>query len=167
MNTMVEWILRVTGTGVLATLVFDLWLLLLNRRGVPTMNFALLGRWIAHMRHGRFVHERIAAAPSATFESVVGWVAHYAIGVLFAANALAVLGQSWFEAPSFGGALIVGAASVAAPWFILQPAFGAGIASWNTPTPLRNSIRSLANHLVFGAGLYAGALAMRPLFASG
>ncbi len=167
MNTMGEWILRVIGTGVLATLVFDLWLLLLNRWGVPTMNFALLGRWIAHMRHGRFVHERIAAAPSATFESVVGWVAHYAIGVLFAAIALAVLGQSWFEAPSFGGALIVGAASVAAPWFILQPAFGAGIASWNTPTPLRNSIRSLANHLVFGAGLYAGALAMRPLFASG
>jgi len=34
---------------------------------------------------------------------------------------------------------------------------GAGIASSRTPTPLKNCLRSLANHTVFGVGLYLSA----------
>ena len=49
------------------------------------------------------------------------------------------------------------AATVAAPWLVMQPAMGAGIASRRTPTPGRNRARSLANHLVFGLGLYLAA----------
>lgn len=48
-------------------------------------------------------------------------------------------------------------ATVAVPLLLIQPAMGAGIASRNTPTPLRNSLKSLATHSVFGLGLYLSA----------
>jgi hypothetical protein len=47
---------------------------------------------------------------------------------------------------------------VALPLFVMQPAMGAGVASSGTPTPLKNCLRSLANHTVFGLGLYVSAV---------
>jgi hypothetical protein len=47
---------------------------------------------------------------------------------------------------------------VVAPLFVMQPAMGSGFAASKTPTPLKNCLRSLANHTVFGLGLYASAL---------
>ena len=40
----------------------------------------------------------------------------------------------------------------------MQPAMGSGFAASRTPTPLKNCLRSLANHTVFGLGLYLSAL---------
>jgi len=42
---------------------------------------------------------------------------------------------------------------------------GAGIASSRTTAPLKNSLRSLANHAVFGLGLYLSAAALAHLAA--
>jgi hypothetical protein len=47
--------------------------------------------------------------------------------------------------------------TVAAPFFILQPALGLGIAASRTPSPARARLRSLISHLVFGFGLYLAA----------
>jgi hypothetical protein len=56
-------------------------------------------------------------------------------------------------------ALAVGVATVVVPLFVMQPAMGAGFAASRTPTPLKNCLRSLATHAVFGVGMYlAGAL---------
>ena len=41
-----------------------------------------------------------------------------------------------------------------------QSCKGAGFASSRTPAPLANSLRSLANHAVFGLGLYLSAAAL-------
>jgi hypothetical protein len=51
-------------------------------------------------------------------------------------------------------ALIIGLGSVAAPFFIMQPAMGAGIAASRTPKPWAARMRSVATHFVFGIGLY-------------
>ncbi|RZJ03252.1 MAG: DUF2938 family protein, partial [Haliea sp.] len=51
-----------------------------------------------------------------------------------------------------------GLLTVAAPWLLMQPAMGAGIASCRTPAPMKNRIRSLVNHAVFGLGLYLAAV---------
>ncbi|MCE9499190.1 MAG: DUF2938 domain-containing protein, partial [Leptospira sp.] len=56
-------------------------------------------------------------------------------------------------------ALFIGIGTVVAPYFILQPGLGAGIASSKTPTPNLNRIKSLGTHTVFGFGLYLSALA--------
>jgi hypothetical protein len=44
--------------------------------------------------------------------------------------------------------------------FVMQPAMGSGFAGRRTATPFRNCLRSVANHGVFGAGLYVAAAAM-------
>ena len=146
--------------GIGATAVMDLWLALLKRMGVKTLNMAFIGRWAGHLARGRFVHDSIAAAPALTGEKALGWLVHYATGIAFAAALVAVAGGSWLRAPSLGPALAVGIATVGAPLFVMQPSMGLGVASSKTPAPLKNCLRSLANHAVFGAGLYLAALAL-------
>ncbi|MBL8347941.1 MAG: DUF2938 family protein [Rubrivivax sp.] len=151
--------------GVGATLLMDLWLVLLKRTGVPTMDFALLGRWVGHVFRGRFAHEAIRRAAPIAGETALGWLAHYAIGVAFAALLVGLQGAAWLRSPTWPAALAWGLATAAAPLFVLQPAMGAGIASRRTPSPLKNSLRSLANHAVFGLGLYVSAAALARLAA--
>ena len=143
--------------GIGATIVFDAWLALLKRMGVKTMNMAFIGRWAGHLAQGRFAHDSIAAAPAVAGEAALGWTVHYATGVAFAAALVAVTGPGWLHAPSLAPALAVGIATVGAPLFVMQPSMGLGIASSKTPAPLKNCLRSLANHTVFGLGLYLSA----------
>lgn len=147
--------------GIGATIVFDLWLLLLKRMGVKTMNMAFIGRWAGHLAQGRFAHDSIAASPAVSGEHALGWLVHYATGVAFAGALVAVAGQGWLHAPSIGPALAVGIATVGAPLFVMQPSMGLGVASSKTPTPLKNCLRSVANHTVFGLGLYLSALLIK------
>lgn len=159
---MTEWThdsLRVALIGIGATAVMDLWLLLLKRLKVPTLDLALLGRWAGHVLQGRWAHDAIACAAPIRGERALGWLAHYTVGIAFAALWAGLYGTAWIDGPTFLPALAFGIGTVAAPWFVVQPAMGAGIASSRTATPLRNCLRSLATHAVFGAGLYLAARA--------
>ena len=147
------------GAG--ATLVMDLWTLARTRLfGTPPANYALVGRWIAHMAFGRFRHERIAAAPPVPGERAIGWTAHYLIGIAFAGLLLAFSGPAWTRQPTFGPALAFGIATVTAPFLLMQPGMGAGIAASRTPQPNAARLQSLVTHAVFGIGLYASALVL-------
>lgn len=165
MNPLAESLARTLLTGIGATAVLDLWVTLLRRLGVPTMNFALVGRWVGHGLRGQWRHEAIARATPVDGELALGWAVHYATGIVFAGLLLAWQGLAWAREPSLMPALLTGMATVAAPLLLMQPAMGAGIASRRTPAPLRNSLRSLANHIVFGAGLWLAALATHALLA--
>ncbi|OAI42322.1 hypothetical protein AYO38_11530 [bacterium SCGC AG-212-C10] len=155
-------------TGILSTAILigsggaaliDLWSLALRRAfHVTTLDYALLGRWIGHFRSGRFLHTRIAAAPRVRGERFLGWTAHYAIGVGFALVLLALFGTDWAGSPTIVPALLVGLGSIAAPWFIMQPAFGAGIAGSRTANPAASRLRNLGTHTVYGLGLYLSAV---------
>ena len=147
--------------GIGATIVFDLWLVLLKSLGVKTLNMAFIGRWAGHLAQGRFAHDAIAASPAVNGEHALGWLVHYATGVAFSAALVAVAGQGWLHAPSIGPALAVGIATAGAPLFVMQPSMGLGVASRKTPTPVKNCLRSLANHTVFGLGLYLSALLIK------
>jgi hypothetical protein len=144
--------------GVGATLIMDLWALVL-RRGfdVASLDLALLGRWIGHLARGQFRHERIGAAAPIRHERIIGWTAHYTIGVTFAAVLLAVWGVEWLQAPTLAPPLIVSTLTLAAPFLVMQPAMGAGIASSRTPRPNLARLRSVATHTVYGLGLYLAA----------
>lgn len=146
--------------GVLATALMDAWLWLLQRLGVPTAGFAMVGRWVGHMARGRLMHAAIARAAPVRFELALGWLAHYLIGIAYAVLLVALCGADWLAQPSWPAALVFGLATVAAPWFVMQPAMGAGVLALKTPTPLKNALRSLANHAVFGTGLYFAATAI-------
>jgi hypothetical protein len=109
------------------------------------------------------MHERIANAAPVKGELLIGWCAHYSIGVTFAALLLSTFGLSWARSPSVLPALLIGVVTVLAPLLILQPALGAGIASSKTPTPLFNSMKSVVTHTIYGLGLYLTALATASL----
>ncbi len=148
------WI-AIVGAG--ATVVLDLWLAGLRRLGVRSLDMALIGRWVGHLARGQFAHAAIVKAVPVTAERALGWVTHYAIGIVFAGLLLVVLGSEWARTPSLLPAIAVGVGTVLAPLLVMQPAMGAGFASSRTPTPLRNCLRSVLNHGVFGVGLYAAA----------
>ena len=158
MGTSCEIVTRAVLIGVGATLVMDAWALLLKQFGVPSLNFGLLGRWIGHWPDGQWWHQSIAKATPVRGERLIGWLAHYSIGITFAGLLLEVFGLRWAGSPSPGPALLVGVVTVFAPLFILQPAMGAGIASSRTPRPVFNSLKSVVTHTVYGVGLYVAAL---------
>ncbi len=150
-------IAHIALVGIGATALMDAWLWLLSRLGVPTTGFAMVGRWVGHFGRGAFAHAAIAKAPPIPFELGLGWLTHYAIGIAYAALLVALQGTGWLAQPTVLPALLFGVLTVAAPWFVMQPAMGAGILALKTPTPLKNALRNLANHAVFGIGLYVAA----------
>ncbi|WER45488.1 DUF2938 domain-containing protein [Cupriavidus sp. WKF15] len=150
-------IATIVAIGMGATAFMDVWLTFLKRIGVPTLNFAFIGRWVGHLFRGRFAHASIGQAQPISGERALGWLTHYAIGIAFAWLLIAIGGASWAHNPTVLPAVLVGMATVAAPLFIMQPAMGAGFAASRTPTPFRNCLRSVANHTVFGFGLYLSA----------
>lgn len=142
-------------TGVGATAVTDVWSIVRKRVfAVPPPNYDFVGRWIAHMARGRFHHHSIAAAPPVRAELAIGWGTHYLIGIAFAFPMLAIWGPEWFRHPTFGPALFVGIGTVAAPFFVMQPAMGAGIAASRAPRPATARFHSLVLHATYGLGLY-------------
>ncbi|PLY41425.1 hypothetical protein CSZ94_16040 [Janthinobacterium sp. ROICE36] len=145
--------------GVGATAVMDVWAVALKRFWcIPSLNFAMVGRWLGHLPRGTVTHANIAQAAPVRDEAILGWTAHYVIGVLFAAILLALVGQGWLQQPTFAPALLAGLVSVAAPFCILQPGMGAGLAASKTPHPTPARLRSLMAHTAFGIGLYLAAL---------
>ena len=146
--------------GIGATALMDLWLWLLSRVGVPITGFAMVGRWVGHFAHGEFAHAAIAKAAPIRFEAGLGWLTHYLIGIAYAVLLVALQGPAWLGQPTLPPALVFGVLTVAAPWFVMQPAMGAGVLALKTPTPQKNGLRNLANHAVFGLGLYVVAAAL-------
>jgi hypothetical protein len=144
--------------GVGATLVMDGWALLLRRGfGVASLDFAMLGRWIGHLARGRVYHERIGQSAPVAHERVIGWTAHYAIGITFAALLVAIAGQEWVEQPTLVPALLVSTGTLVAPFLVLQPGMGLGIAASRTPRPNAARLRSVATHTAYGVGLFVTA----------
>jgi hypothetical protein len=158
MNPAYEAAIRVVVIGIGATAAMDLWALLMKQFDVPSPNFALVGRWVGHMARGRWMHASIARSEALKGESALGWFVHYGIGIAFAGLLVGLGGPGWIDRPTLTLALGVGVGTVVAPLFVMQPAMGAGSASRKTPAPLASCIRSLANHTVFGVGLYLAAL---------
>jgi hypothetical protein len=159
MSETAEFLVRAILIGSGATVVMDLWALLLRHvLGIQSLNYALVGRWLGHIARGRVAHDGIGKAAPIAGEGAIGWTAHYAIGIAFAALLLAIAGLDWARAPSLLPALIVGLATIVAPFFVMQPAMGLGFAASKTPNPAQARLRSAATHTVFGIGLYASAV---------
>lgn len=152
------WIWLV-GCG--ATLCMDGWAVLQKKvLGIPALNYALVGRWVLWMPCGMIVHRPITASAAMKGETVTGWVLHYLIGIGLAYMPVLMAGTAWLANPSPGIALLAGLSSVAAPFLIMQPALGFGIAAARTARPMKARALSLLAHLIFGVGLYLTAQAI-------
>jgi hypothetical protein len=161
MSQIAELLLLSVVLGVGGAALMDLWGVVARRAfGVQGLDYGLLGRWIAHMPRGRFVHSRISAAEAVRGERALGWMAHYAIGIAFAVPLVTFWGSEWVRHPTLLPPMLIGMATIAAPWLVMQPAMGAGIAASRTPKPWVARLRNLVTHAVYGLGLYGTAAAV-------
>lgn len=152
-----EMLFQAFYLGISATLIMDIGLFILKRFNIPTLNFALLGRWVGWILQGKIIHTSIAHSPALKNEYRLGWIVHYSVGIVFAFSFIVIMGKSWLLQPTFYPALGFGVITVLIPFFIMQPAMGAGFVSAKTPRPVLNCIKSLFNHSIFGCGLYCAA----------
>jgi len=147
----------IIGTG--ATILMDIWAVILWKvfgQGAP--NGAMVGRWCWHLPSGKVFHDDIGDAAPYAQEQALGWLFHYAVGILYGVILALFMGPGWLAAPTFLPALIWGIVTVAGGWFLLQPGLGVGWAASKTPNPTRSRIMNLLAHTVFALGLWGTAL---------
>ncbi|MGV3664720.1 MAG: DUF2938 domain-containing protein [Leptospira bouyouniensis] len=159
MNQWMDIVFLTILIGVGATMAMDLWRFLLQKTlKVNSLDLGLLGRWVGHCFRGKFFHERIIDTERIPGELILGWFSHYMIGIFFASLLPIFWGDVWLENPSLKEPLVLGFMTILAPWFLMQPAMGIGIAASKTPKPYQVRIRNIAIHTVYGFGLYGSAL---------
>ena len=140
--------------GLLATVGMDLGALgifapLFGTKGLGPRN---LGRWIGHMRAGRFTHDDIAAATPIAHEAAIGVAAHYATGLTLGAGYGLLLRAAQPQRSSVPLATAYGTATTALAWFLLFPACGLGAMGLRRGD-VRLPALALCNHAVFGLSL--------------
>ncbi|WP_411036829.1 DUF2938 domain-containing protein [Shinella sp. BYT-45] len=157
-----ELLLKGVVIGIGATVLMDLWAILLWKAfGQPRPNWAPVGRWFWHLKNGTVFHDDIAKAEPYANELALGWIGHYAVGILYGIVLALAAGPAWFAEPAFLPAWILGIVTVGAGWFLLQPGLGIGVAASKLPNA--NTVRALnlIAHTVFALGLYGTALLIR------
>lgn len=95
----------------------------------------------------------------------MGWILHYAIGIAFAFIPLGLAGSGWYATPEPLIALLSGWLSLAAPFLVMQPALGFGVAAAKTAYPRKARLLSLLTHTVYGLGLLIAARLLATLCA--
>jgi hypothetical protein len=156
---MIELIWRGILIGIGATILMDLWAMMLHFAfGQPKPNWAPPGRWFRHLARGKLFHNSIAAAEPYEHELALGWIFHYLVGILYGVIFALIVGPAWFAAPTLLPAWVWGIVTIAGGWFLLQPGMGLGWAASKTPNPTKVRVLGLIAHTVFAIGLYGTAL---------
>lgn len=143
--------------GVGATVIMDIYSIIIKSLGVNTLDYRFVGRWIGHLFNGKYWHNPIFNSPPVKHELIMGWVAHYTIGITFSYFLILVFGKKWLLQPSLTPALIIGITTIIAPYLLMQPAFGLGVAASKVPDPFKARILSLLAHSIYGLGLFLSA----------
>ncbi|EPX86939.1 DUF2938 domain-containing protein [Salipiger mucosus] len=155
------WIWAGLAMGIGGTVAMDLWALALNRlagQGMP--NWANVGRWVVEVMRGRVFHDDIGAVSPVQGELALGWAFHYAVGAIYGALFLAIVGPGWLEGAAFVPLWIFSLLTIAAGWFLLQPGMGLGWAAARTPQPWKARGMGLLAHTAFAVGMWVVALAV-------
>jgi hypothetical protein len=154
-----ELLLKGVVIGIGATVLMDLWAVFLwkvFRQARP--NWGPVGRWFWHLKNGTVFHNDIAKAEPYAHEHALGWIGHYAVGILYGVILALLAGADWFASPTFLPAWILGLVTVGAGWFLLQPGLGLGVAASKLPNANTVRVFNLISHTVFALGLYGTAL---------
>jgi hypothetical protein len=92
---------EILAAGVVGTLATDIWQRLLQTiASLPPPRWDLVGRWVAWIPRGVFVHRPITATPPVRGEAAIGWAFHYAVGIVYPALYLAIMRLGFHSGPS-------------------------------------------------------------------
>ncbi len=145
------------GTG--ATVILDIWSFASARfLNEPQPDMRMMGRWFAHLKEGTVFHRDIAASKAHPHENAIGWIGHFAVGIVYGVILALACGRPWLADPTLFPALFWGVATILAGWFLLLPGMGLGVAGTELPDPGKARATGLLAHVVFGLGLWLTAL---------
>lgn len=155
----VIWRGAVIGIG--GTAAMDVWAIFLKVAfGMALPNWAMVGRWFAHVPRGTLFHDDIGNAEPVANELAIGWIAHYAVGIVYGWVLLLVAGAGWPQSPTLLPAFILGLVTIGAGWFLLAPGMGAGWAASKRPNPWKIRLFNILAHTAFALGMWGAALAL-------
>ncbi|WP_408035087.1 DUF2938 domain-containing protein [Tenacibaculum aestuarii] len=146
--------LKIIIIGIGATLIMDIWAYLLSLFNIKSLDYRFVGRWLGHLTKGKFKHDKIFNTEPHPNELIIGWFTHYLIGISFTFLLFFIYGKNWFQAPTILPALVIGITTIVAPFFIMQPSFGFGIAASKLPNANIARFKSLVTHAIYGLGIY-------------
>lgn len=146
--------------GIGATGSIDCFTYLISLFGKTPRGILFVGRWLAYMPKGQFMHHTIIESQSIVNELLIGQIAHYGIGIGFAFLLVKLYGKMWLKTPKLGPALTIAIITLVPPLFILQPALGFGIAFSNMPQQGLLILKTSFIHVIYGIGLYLTAIAI-------
>jgi len=153
--------------GVLATLTMDIVAMIAFRLGIAGRSPRrtgpdLIGRWVGYLFQGKFTHTDILRTPRLRGELLLGFAAHYAIGIVLTLLYLGLLIVA-HATPTALTAIFYGTATTILPWFVMFPSQGMGWLGRNAPRDAHLAPISLFNHIVFGVGLALWTAVLRPV----
>ena len=153
--------------GVLATLTMDVVAVIALRlgiagRGPRRTGPDLIGRWVGYLLRGKFRHTDILQTPPLRGELVLGFAAHYLIGIVLTLVYLGLLIVA-HATPTALSAILYGTATTVLPWFLMFPSQGMGWLGWDAPGDVHLARASLFNHVVFGLGIALWTAVIRPI----
>jgi hypothetical protein len=153
--------------GILSTVTMDAVAVIALRlgiagRGPRRTGPDLIGRWIGYLLQGKFRHTDILQTPPLRGELLLGFAAHYSIGIVLTLVYLGLLAVAHAR-PTALSAAIYGTATTVLPWFVMFPSQGMGWLGRDAPGDVHLPRASLFNHIVFGLGIALWTAVIRPI----
>ena len=69
------------------------------RDRAPPPDWAPVGRWFWHLEDGAVFHDDIGSATPWEHEAALGWIGHYAAGIVYGVVFALLAGPGWLAAP--------------------------------------------------------------------
>ena len=153
--------------GILATVTMDTVAVIALRLGIAgraprRTGPDLIGRWMGYLLRGKFRHTDILQTPPLRGELVLGFAAHYSIGIVLTLLYVGLLVVA-HATPTALSAVLYGTATTALPWFLMFPSQGMGWLGWDAPGDAHLVRASLFNHIIFGLGIALWMAVLRPV----
>ena len=153
--------------GILATVTMDVVARIALRLGIAGQGPRrtgpdLIGRWVGYLLQGKFRHTDILQTPPLRGELLLGFAAHYTIGIVLTLLFLGLVLVAHMR-PAPLSAILFGTATTALPWFLMFPSQGMGWLGWHAPGDVHLVRASLFNHIVFGLGIALWVAVIRPI----
>src|SRR6516225_5781850 len=153
--------------GILATVTMDAVAVIALRLGIAGRELRrtgpdLVGRWIGYFLRGKFRHTDILETPPLRGELLLGFAAHYSIGIMLTLVYFGLLVVTHSRPTAFS-AILYGTATTVLPWFVMFPSQGMGWMGRDAPGDAHLARASLFNHIILSLGIALWMAVMRPI----
>ena len=162
----IKIIIRGIIIGFFATMVMDLWTLLLFFITGHPIDWGIIGKVVGYLFQGDLIVSDMSQYHALKYQNAIGWLTHYSVGFIYAiAFELVVLHGLRYKA-SLLKALIFAWVLMVFPLCVLSPLFGNGFFYMHSVSPLHNILYTISCHTMFGIGLWLGTLLSKAIVKS-